>query len=134
MAQELQMTGGDVARLDGGDERQQVGPVFRPVTDIFENDDAVVLVIDLPGVAPDTVDASVENRSLTVRGVIEAPSPEGYRRIYAEYMPGTFERVFSLPRTIDPDGIEASHRDGVLTLTLKKSEAAKPKRIEVKAA
>ncbi|RKF13535.1 Hsp20/alpha crystallin family protein [Roseovarius spongiae] len=134
MAQELKTTGGDVARTGERDERAMSGPVYRPATDIFEKDDAVTLVIDMPGVAPDTVDVSVENRALTVRGVIQAPVPEGYRRIYAEYAPGTFERAFSLPDTIDADGIEASHRDGVLTLTLKKSEAAKPKQIKVKAA
>jgi len=134
MAQELKTTGGDVARTDERDERAMSGPVYRPATDIFEEDDAVTLVIDMPGVAPDTVDVSVENRALTVRGAIQAPAPEGYRRIYAEYALGTFERAFSLPDTIDADGIEASHRDGVLTLTLKKSEAAKPKQIQVKAA
>lgn len=131
MAQEVERTGAGIARTDG---HERTGPVFRPATDIFEHDDAVTLCIDLPGVAADTVEVSVENRALTVRGAIDAPAPEGYQRVYAEYLPGTFERVFSLPRTIDTEGIEASHRDGVLTLTLKKSEAAKPKRIEVKPA
>ncbi len=134
MAQELKTTGGDVARTDERNEGGIGGALYRPATDIFEKDDEVALVIDMPGVAPDSIDVSVENRALNVRGTIDAPVPEGYRRIYAEYAPGTFERAFSLPETIDPDSIEASHHDGVLTLTLKKSEAAKPKRIEVKAA
>ncbi|SEM25289.1 Molecular chaperone IbpA, HSP20 family [Roseovarius azorensis] len=131
MANEVQKTGGEVAR---NEETRDMGPTFRPATDIFEKDDVVTLTIDMPGVVPDSVDVSVENRSLTVRGTIEAPVPEGYRRIYAEYAPGTFERAFSLPDTIDADKIDATHRDGVLTLTLKKSEAAKPKQIKVKAA
>ncbi|MCK9516453.1 MAG: Hsp20/alpha crystallin family protein [Ottowia sp.] len=131
MAQELATAGRDVARTDEG---ALSGPFYRPSTDIFEKDDAVTLVIDLPGVAPDTVDVSVENRALTVRGAIDEPAPEGYRRIYAEYAPGTFERAFSLPETIDVNGIEANHRDGVLTLVLKKSEDAKPRQIKVKAA
>lgn len=134
MAQELKTTGGDIARTDQRDERAMSGPLYRPATDIFEKDDAVTLVIDMPGVAPDSVDVSVENRALTVRGLIDAPAPEGYRRIYAEYAPGTFERAFSLPDTIDAGNIDATHSDGVLTLTLKKSEAAKPKQIKVKAA
>jgi HSP20 family protein len=133
MANEVQKTGGDVARNEAEDTRD-MGPTFRPATDIFEKDDVVTLTIDMPGVAPDSVDVSVENRSLTVRGTIDAPVPEGYRRIYAEYAPGTFERAFSLPDTLYAEGIEASHKDGVLTLTLKKSEAAKPKQIKVKAA
>lgn len=133
MANEVTKTGGDVARTEGEDTRD-TGPTFRPATDIFEKDDVVTVVIDMPGVTPDSVDISVENRALTVRGTINAPAPEGYRRIYAEYAPGTFERAFSLPDTIDADAIDATHRDGVLTLTLKKSEAAKPKQIKVKAA
>lgn len=134
MAQELQTSGGDVARTAARDEGEMRGPVYRPSTDIFERNGDVTLVIDMPGVAPDSIDVSVENRALTVRGVIDAPAPEGYRRIYAEYAPGTFERAFSLPDSIDPGSIEASHRDGVLTLTLKQAEAARPKQIKVKAA
>ncbi|QYX55692.1 Hsp20/alpha crystallin family protein [Roseovarius sp. SCSIO 43702] len=133
MANEVKKTSGDVARTDDR-QNDQTGPTFRPATDIFEKDDVVTLAIDMPGVDPGSVDVSVENRSLTVRGTIDAPAPEGYRRIYAEYGPGTFERAFSLPDTIDADGIEANHKNGVLTLTLKKSEAAKPKQIKVKAA
>ena len=133
MANELRKTGGEVARTEGDDTRD-TGPTFRPATDIFEKGDMVTVVIDMPGVTPESVDVSVEHRSLTVRGTIDAPAPEGYRRIYAEYAPGTFERSFSLPDTIDAGKIDATHRDGVLTLTLKKSEAAKPKQIKVKAA
>ena len=133
MANEMKNTGGDVARTER-EETRDSGPTFRPATDIFEKGDVVTVVIDMPGVTPDSVDISVENRSLTVRGTINAPAPEGYRRIYAEYAPGTFERSFSLPDTMDANAIEATHRDGVLTLTLKKSEAAKPKQIKVKAA
>lgn len=133
MANDVTKIGGNVTRPD---ERQtdRPGPVFPPATDIYEMEDAVTLAIDLPGVPPENVDVSVENGALTVRGSIDAPAPEGYRRIYAEYAPGTFERAFSLPDGVDPDGIEAIHKDGVLTLTLKKSEAAKPKQIKVKAA
>ncbi|MFP7571745.1 Hsp20/alpha crystallin family protein [Marivita sp. S2033] len=133
MANEMTKTGGDVARTET-EVTRDMGPTFRPATDIFEKDDIVTVVIDMPGVASDSVDVSIEHRSLTVRGTIDAPAPEGYRRIYAEYAPGTFERAFSLPDTIDAGGIDATHRDGVLTLTLKKSKDAKPKQIKVKAA
>ncbi len=133
MANEVTKTGGDVARTER-EYTRDTGPTFRPATDIFEKGDVVTVVIDMPGVAPDSVDVSIENRSLTVRGTIQTPAPEGYRRIYGEYAPGTFERAFSLPDTIDAGAIDAAHRDGLLTLTLKKSEAAKPKQIKVKAA
>lgn len=133
MANEVTKTGGDVTRTER-EYTRDTGPTFRPATDIFEKGDVVTVVIDMPGVAPDSVDVSIENRSLTVRGTIQTPAPEGYRRIYGEYAPGMFERAFSLPDTIDAGAIDAAHRDGVLTLTLKKSEAAKPKQIKVKAA
>ncbi|WP_340107378.1 Hsp20/alpha crystallin family protein [Pikeienuella sp. HZG-20] len=130
MAQELKKSDGDAVQSGTRD----AGPILRPATDIFEKDDKITLAIDMPGVKPDTVDVSVYKRSLTVRGEIDAAAPEGCWRIYGEYPPGVFERAFSLPEAIDADSIEASHRDGVLTLVLKKSEAAKPKQIKVKAA
>lgn len=117
-----------------GSEATRAEPVFRPETDIFETENHVVVVADMPGVAPDSVDITLERRVLTIRGHVDATPPEGYRQIYAEYGVGGFERVFTLSETIDQDRIEASQRDGVLMLKLPKAEAHKPKRIAVKSA
>ena len=86
MANEMQKTGGDVARSEA-EETRDTGPTFRPATDIFEKDDVVTLTIDMPGVVPDSVDVSVENRSLTVRGTIEAPVPGAQARRTDWHMP-----------------------------------------------
>ena len=122
----------EVSRGNGGEATRE-GPVFRPETDIYETEEQVVIVADMPGVAPDSVDITLERRVLTIRGHVDAKPPEGYRQIYTEYGVGDFERVFTLSETIDQEKIQASQKDGVLTLVLPKAEALKPKRIDVRA-
>lgn len=122
----------EVGRTDGG-EATRAAAVYMPATDIYETDGHVVLVADMPGVAPDGVDIGLERRVLTIRGRMPAESHDRYRRIHAEYGEGDFERVFTLSEEIDRDRIEASHRSGVLTLKMPKAESAKPRKIEVKA-
>lgn len=130
-AQVMQMPDRDVARqTNGGTHRPQA--VFVPRSDICETADKIVVVAEMPGVAPDDVDITLERRTLTVRGHTRHAEHEGYRRIYAEYDDGIYERVFALPDEIDRDNIKAVHRDGVLTLELPKAEQARAKKIEVK--
>ena len=121
--------------------RQQEAPqestrgvtVYRPLADIRGAGDGVVLTVEMPGVGPGDVDIDLERRVLTIRGRGRVTSPEGYRLVYAEYGEGDYERVFTLSDEIDEGAIRAEMAKGVLTLTLPKAEAAKPKRIEVKA-
>ncbi|WP_306120883.1 MULTISPECIES: Hsp20/alpha crystallin family protein [unclassified Roseitalea] len=132
MAQNLTTTtGGEVERLNGENARR---PIYRPATDIFETDDHVVLVADMPGVGPDDVEVTLERRVLTIRGYAHPPAPEGYRQVYGEYGTGDYERVFTLTDDIDQDDIRATTGHGVLRLELPKAASAKPRRIEVKAA
>lgn len=127
----MHMPNRDVARQpDGGAVRTRT--VFVPRSDICETSDKIVVVAEMPGVAPDDVDITLERRALTVRGHTRQVEHEGYRRVYAEYEDGTYERVFALPEEIDRDNIKAVHRDGVLTLELPKAERARAKKIEVK--
>jgi HSP20 family molecular chaperone IbpA len=70
---------------------------------------------------------------LTVRGRGRLTSPEGYRLVHAEYGEGDYERVFTLSQEIDEAAVQAEFAHGVLTLTLPRAEASKPRRIEVKA-
>jgi HSP20 family molecular chaperone IbpA len=114
-------------------ESTRSAPVFVPNTDIYETEDHIVLVADMPGVAPHDVDVNLERRVLTVRGRVPVQAPEGYRRVHSEYGVGDFERVFTLSEEIDRDHIEASHENGVLTLKMPKAESAKTRKIEVKA-
>ncbi|MSU88761.1 Hsp20 family protein [Rhodobacteraceae bacterium 2CG4] len=109
-------------------------PVFRPVADIAETGQGISLMLEMPGVAPDSVDISLENRVLTIRGQARTTRPENLQLSYAEYGEGDYERAFALSEDFDPDKIAAEMRAGVLTLTLPRAEAAKPRKIAVKAA
>lgn len=115
-------------------ERQSARPVYRPPTDVYETKDHIVVLADMPGVAPDALDITVEKRVLTIRGRAGDAEHPGYRRIYAEYGVGDFERAFTLSEDIDADGIEAELKDGLLRVTLPKAAPAKARRIDVKSA
>lgn len=118
----------------GNGEATRAANVYAPTTDILETKDHVVLVADMPGVAPEDVDISLERRVLTIRGRASISKPGGYRCVHAEYGEGDYERAFTLSEEIDRDKIEAEHKNGVLTLRMPKAETAKTKRINVKAA
>lgn len=133
MAQEMTATAKQELDRSGG-ETTRSAFVYRPNTDIYETDDHVVLTADLPGVAPEDVDITLERRVLTIRGHVRALPHEGYRRVYSEYGEGDFERVFTVSEDIDRDQIKASHKNGVLTLELPKATTAKTKKIDVTAA
>lgn len=107
--------------------------VYRPLADIRDTGKGVVLTLEMPGVGHDGVEIGLERRVLTIRGRGRITAPEGYRPVYAEYGEGDYERVFTLSEEIDEGAIQAQMAHGVLTLTLPRAEAAKPKRIEVKA-
>lgn len=92
------------------------------------------MMLEMPGVGPDHVEITLENRVLTIRGKVEQTRPENLQLAYAEYGEGDFERAFSLSEDFDPDRIEARMRNGVLTLTLPRAAESQPKRIAVKGA
>ncbi len=108
--------------------------IYRPLTDIIETDQGVSMMLEMPGVGPDRVEITLENRVLTIRGRVEPMKPENLQLAYAEYGEGDFERAFTLSEDFDPDRIEAEMRNGVLTLTLPRSAEPQPKRIAVKGA
>ena len=108
-------------------------PVYRAPADIRDTGKSVVLTLEMPGVGRDDIDIDLERRVLTVRGRGRLTSPEGYRLVHAEYGEGDYERVFTLSQEIDEASIQAELANGVLTLTLPRAEASKPRRIEVKA-
>jgi HSP20 family molecular chaperone IbpA len=108
-------------------------PVFLPPADIYETKDSIVVLAEMPGVSPEGVDISLERRVLTIRGRSAANDHSGYQRVYNEYADGDYERVFTLSENIDRDRIEATLKDGVLRLVLPKAEAAKARKIELKA-
>jgi HSP20 family protein len=106
--------------------------VWQPLVDIFENDEAVVIRAELPGVEQDAIEVKIEGSTLTIRGERKQDSEvrqENYHRIERCY--GTFQRSFQLPQTIDQEKVKAACDKGVLTITLPKKELIKPKQITV---
>jgi HSP20 family protein len=112
-------------------ERVRPGRVFIPAVDIFETPQALVLVADMPGVAGDKVTLDLKENLLTIYGEV-SPLPEKETLLGQEYAIGDYYREFQVGELIDKSKIEASVKNGVLTLTLPKAEKAKPRRIEVK--
>jgi HSP20 family protein len=116
-----------------GTERTRERPVYAPRVDIVETEDALEVLADMPGVTRDGVEVTLEQRVLSLRGRAGVSVPEGLAPLYLEYEPGDYERSFTLSDAVDPGGIEARVRGGVLHLRLPKAGPAKPQRIEVKA-
>jgi HSP20 family protein len=116
------------------DESTRPGVYFQPAVDIFETADALVLVADMPGVAPEAVDVNVEGDELTIEGRVRPEEYEGLKPLHVEYGIGSFYRRFTLGRAISRDGIAAQLKNGVLVLRLPKAEHARVRRITVSAA
>lgn len=110
------------------------GRIYRPITDIVETADGVTLMLEMPGVAADDVDVTLEKRVLTIQGKVRPTSIDSLDLAYAEYGEGDFERVFTMSDDFDPERIEAEVQNGVLTLRLPRAAAAQPRKITVKAA
>jgi len=105
--------------------------VFVPVTDIFETPEALTVVLEMPGVDRNSVEASVENDVLTIEGQIDFTKYEAMRPVYTEYNVGHYARRFEISDRIDQSKISAEIKDGVVTIVLPKGEQAKPRKIQV---
>lgn len=104
---------------------------FVPLTDIFEAEDALTVVMEMPGVEKKDLDIHVENDVLRVEGRIDFSKYEGLEPLYAEYNVGHYSRSFTLSNKIDTQRINASLEEGVLTLKLPKIEEARARRIPI---
>jgi HSP20 family protein len=115
------------------DETRVVGSTWSPAVDIKEEADRYVLHADIPGVKPEEIEISMDKGVLTIRGERKhstEESGEGFHRV--ERQQGVFMRRFALPNSVDPDGIQATSKDGVLELVLPKTGETQPRRIEVR--
>jgi HSP20 family protein len=121
------------AQRTEGTERTRGRPVYAPRVDIVETDNALEVFADMPGVTKDSIEIMLEQRVLRIQGVADISLPEGVAPLYLEYQPGDYERAFTLSNTVDPSGIEARIRNGVLHLRLPKTGPAQAQRIEVRA-
>jgi HSP20 family protein len=114
-------------------ERTRDSRCFIPRADIYEVDDQIVIVADVPGAKEDAVEVTLEKNVLTINAFVEPVMLEGFALSYAEYEIGDYQRSFKLSSEIDQDKINATIKDGVLRLYLPKAGAARSRKIAVKA-
>ncbi len=113
-------------------ERTRSRRVFTPRTDIYETEEEIVLVADMPGVDDKSIDITLEKNILSINGTVPDEKVEKYQLTYAEYAVGDFVRSFTMPEKIDHDKIQATVKNGVLRLHLPKSNESKTHKVMVK--
>jgi HSP20 family protein len=114
------------------EERTVPGRFYLPHTDVYETEDALTVVMEMPGVDRGSLDVALENDVLRVEGKIDFSKYQDLEPVYTEYNIGHYTRSFSLSSKVDQERISAQLEDGVLTLTLAKVAEARPRRIDVK--
>lgn len=117
--------------LKSEEEQTTSGRYYVPKTDIYERDDALCVVMEMPGVSKDGITVRVEEDVLHVEGTIDFSNYQDMRPVYTEYNIGHFSRRFSLSSKIDQNKISASTENGVLQIVLPKAEEAKPRKITI---
>ncbi len=131
MSESQELTVRDKKELVSKEEKTTPGRYYVPYADIYETDEALSVVMEMPGVEKKDLDVALENNVLRVDGRIDFSKYEGMEPVYTEYNVGHYTRSFTLSNRIDQDRISARLDDGVLTLTLPKAEDAQPKRIAI---
>ena len=114
-------------------ERTRDRYCYIPKTDIYETEDEIILIADIPGADQDSVDITLEKNVLSINALVDNDVHAGYDRIYSEYESGDFRRSFRLSDEINQNNIKAVVSNGELRLHLPKAEPAKAKKIMVKA-
>jgi HSP20 family molecular chaperone IbpA len=133
MAQSQSLTVQEKKELPSKEEKTVPARYYVPSTDIYETEDTLQLLMEIPGVEKKDVAINLENDVLRIEGQIDFAKYEGLEPVYAEYNVGHFARAFTLSAgKIDKEGITAELEDGVLKLTLKKAKAELPTRIAIK--
>jgi HSP20 family molecular chaperone IbpA len=128
-AQELAVR--DKQELVSKGEKTVPGRYYVPFADIYETDQALCVVMEMPGVEKKDIDVGLENDVLRVDGRIDVSKYDGKEPIYIVYNVGHYTRSFTLSSKIDQEKISAQIEDGVLTLTLPKAREAEPRRISI---
>ena len=128
MQASLNTTPRDTAREPAADRA-----VVRPPVDIFENQDEILLIVDLPGVAADTISIDYDKDALTIQARRSDPvaAAQGARLMYGEAANWDYKRVFTIPTAVDAERIRADFKHGVLEVHLPRHERTKPRRIQI---
>jgi len=125
--QELQVQ----KKREGKEESTIPARTFVPTADIYEDQDSLKVILEMPGVEKGNVNVRVEEGVLFVEGRLDLTKYQGLQPLYTEYNIGNYSRSFRLSNAIDQNKIGAELTDGVLSLTLPKAEKAKPRTIQV---
>jgi HSP20 family protein len=107
---------------------------WAPAVDLYEDNDHLIVQAELPGMKKEEIEVSLHNENLVISGERRAESEhDGSEPSRLERFFGRFQRSLTLPKPVDPATVSASYKDGILTVTLPKTEESKPKQITVKA-
>ena len=102
----------------GAVESTRGTPMLTPLTDIYETESSLILLIEMPGVGPESVNVSLNGRVLTITGETGDHPPTGYILTHEEFRPAHYERAFTLADVYDNEDVVAAMNDGVLSLTI----------------
>ena len=131
MSDTQELTVREKQELAKKEEQTVPGRYFVPAADIFETDDALTVILEMPGVEKGDITVALEEDVLRVEGKIDFSKYQGMEPVYTEYIVGHYARRFALSGKIDRDGIAAQLDDGVLALKLPKAKEAMPRRIAI---
>ncbi len=104
---------------------------WSPALDLYQTNDDIVAVVELPGMKKEAIEISLHDGTLTIGGERKEEAAEGEKPARTERFVGKFRRSVSLPMRVDPNKVNATYKDGILTVTLPKAEEVKPKQIQV---
>ena len=131
MATSQELAVRDKKELVAKEEKTIPGRFYVPYADIYETDDALSVVMEMPGVEKNNINVALENDVLRVDGQIDFAKYQGMEPVYTEYNVGNYTRSFTLSNKIDQERISAELDNGVLTLKLPKAKEAQPRRISI---
>lgn len=129
---EKEMQFRDKQELRGTGEQTKTGLTFIPSVDIFENEEALTMMAEMPGVNQEGLHIDLKDNQISILGEVAELTGHQERILLKEFDTGRFFRQFNLSEVIDQSKISAHLRNGILKLVLPKVEKAKPRRIEVK--
>jgi HSP20 family protein len=117
--------------LSGNSRQAQLFSGWTPALDLYQNNDNIVAIVELPGMRKEDIEISLHDGTLTIAGDRKEETREGDNPARTERFTGKFRRSITLPTRVDANKVNATYKDGILTVTLPKAEEAKPKQIQV---
>jgi HSP20 family molecular chaperone IbpA len=116
------------------EQKQEPSLVLAPPADIFENGDGIGIVLDMPGVTKDRLTVKSDRNELVIEGEASIDMPAAMQSAYAEVRSARYRRTFVLTNELDSDSVEASMKDGVLSIRIPRRAELKPRQIEIQTA